>query len=287
MLFRSAYNCYQNTVAHDCFNISFHQHYGLHPLKQRRHEKPELKEKLYVCGFNGDFDSATPLYDFMCSRDLWTDQGRGSFPMTWGLNPNLMESYPDIFAYLYETAAASDCFTADASMAGYFNPTRVQPQLWDTVIKHNKYFYEMADMTLSPMVLDWVEPSEEVLEKISQFSPDGMGLIAFDFHTKGCPCEQAPMEECPRLVNGMPYVKLINTCCDSLSPEFHAEVLREHCEPQKTQFAILRNIWTKPSAYREMYDKVRELMPEYDIEYVNAVQFFALVKEYVSRQETI
>ncbi len=275
----SPYNCYQNTIAHDCFNISFHQHYGLHPLKQKRHEKPVLRDKLYICAFHADYDSTTPLYEFMIRT--WMDDGRGSFPLTWGIDPNLMESYPDIFDYLYRTLADSDCLTSDASMAGYFNPSRVRPELWDTVVRHNRYYFNMADMRLAPMVLDCAEPPQSALEHIAQIAPDGMGFI--EINLPGKPAS-VPSRVYPCMVNGMPVIRMINTCCDSMSPEMHADILKKKCVPGKTQFALVRNIWKTPTEFREMYEETARLMPEYDIEFVNADQFFALLKEYLEKQ---
>ena len=67
-----------------------------------------------------DYDSATPLYEFLPNH--WHNEARGKLPLAWGINPNLLETYPDLFAYFYSTATPADTFTADASAAGYMNP---------------------------------------------------------------------------------------------------------------------------------------------------------------------
>jgi len=51
----------------------------------------------------GDYGSATPLYDFL--PDHWRDPARGKTPLAWAINPNLLETYPDLIAYFYETAS--------------------------------------------------------------------------------------------------------------------------------------------------------------------------------------
>ena len=249
----SPYNCYQNTVAHDCFNVSFHQHFDLHQLHQEKPAAlPQLENKLYLCAFHADYDSATPLYDFM--PPIWDDPERGSIKLTWGINPNLMESYPDIFEYLYRTAAPGDCFTGDASAAGYFNPSRVRAEHWEAV------------------------------ERIAEFSPDGMGTIVIDFHSKVNPdAEQEPVPAQPHLVQGMPVIKMINDACNSMDPQLHADVLKRECKPGEPQFALVRNIWKKPAEFKRMYDETIAMMPEYDVEIVNGYEFFGLLKAYLSR----
>jgi hypothetical protein len=88
----SPYNCYQNTVAHDCYNQSFHSHYPFTPLKQHHPKsRPKLRKKTYICFHMSDYDSATPLYNFL--PDFWSDKNRGKIPLAWGINPNLIETY--------------------------------------------------------------------------------------------------------------------------------------------------------------------------------------------------
>ena len=68
----SPFNCYQNTISSDCMNQSFHSHAPRKPLKQKREDKPvKLADKTYVAILMADYDSATPLYDFL--PELWHD----------------------------------------------------------------------------------------------------------------------------------------------------------------------------------------------------------------------
>ena len=124
----SPFNCYQNTVSHNCFNQSFHSHMPFTPLKQHRpSNKTVLEKKTYICFHMSDYDSATPLYEFLLP--LWNDENRGKIPLAWGINPNLIETYPDIFTYFYKTATEKDYFVSDASAAGYSNPDRKSTRL--------------------------------------------------------------------------------------------------------------------------------------------------------------
>ncbi|MBM3495230.1 MAG: hypothetical protein FJX72_13050, partial [Armatimonadetes bacterium] len=145
----SPYNCYQNTVASDCFNQSFHCHAPRTPLKQRRPAPTaRVEPKNYVCILMADYDSATPLYEFLPKH--WDDPARGRLPLCWGINPNLIETYPDIIRHVYATASPNDHFAADASAAGYMNPNRVRPEYLPLFVRHNRKYYRETDMTMSP-----------------------------------------------------------------------------------------------------------------------------------------
>ncbi len=62
----SPFNCYQNTISSDCFNQSLHSQAPRRPLKQHRAAKPAaLENKAYLCILMADYDSSTPLYDFL------------------------------------------------------------------------------------------------------------------------------------------------------------------------------------------------------------------------------
>ena len=185
----SPYNCYQNTVASSCYNQSFHCHAQVDTLKQHRPASAKKAEdKTYVCILMADYDSSTPLYDFMPVH--WSDTLRGTIPLLWGINPNLAETYPDIIEYLYSTKSGNDYFGADASAAGYMNPNRIDIKYLPLFIDHNRKFYKQLDLTLSPMVLDWDEPTSDVKDAFTEFSPDGFATIVLDLHNTGgkAPC---------------------------------------------------------------------------------------------------
>ncbi|MBO4548353.1 MAG: hypothetical protein J5758_03975, partial [Abditibacteriota bacterium] len=208
----SPYNCYQNTVASDCYNQSVHSHFTPRKVKQGR---PDLllpdPSKTYVSVFMADYDSATPLYDFL--PEYWTDPKRGSIPFTWGVNPSLADTYPDIVDYIYETRCASDYIAADASCAGYFNPNRIPPERLPAFADHNRKYYDRYDMTLSPMVLDWDQPSGAVKDAFASFSPEGFATIVMDMHQEG---GMSPEDHCWK---GMPVTTLENDLCNFESTE--------------------------------------------------------------------
>jgi hypothetical protein len=273
----SPYNCYQNTVASDCYNQSLHCLAPWKPVKQRRPMPPSdaRTDKSYVCILMADYDSTTPLYQFLPKH--WDDPNRGKIPLAWGVNPNLIESYPDVVTYLYETATENDYFTADASAAGYMNPNRVQKEYLPLFVKHNARFFRETDMTIAPMVLDWDQPSDEVKDAFVQFAPDGLATIVMDLHGTG---GKAPE---PDVWKGMPVTNLINNACNFAGPEQTADIMYEFLRQKPADapgFYFFRIVWVGPTQILQTMQSLREKHPDLQFELVDPYTFFRLFKQH-------
>jgi hypothetical protein len=280
----SPYNCYQNTISSDCYNQSFHARAPLSPqfvkvFKQHRPApRATLESKAYVCILMADYDSATPLYDFLPKH--WSDPSRGKIPLAWGINPNLLETYPDVIEFFYRTATPNDFLTSDASAAGYMNPNRVRPENLPLFVKHNKAFFERADMTMAPMVLDWDQPTPAVKDAFTQFAPDGYATIVMDLHGTGGTTPQ------PHVWKGMPVTELINDTCNFASPKQTADAMYGAMQKRgnaRPGFYFFRIVWTPPSSIIESLDTLRKEHPEIDFELVDPYTFFSLFKRHYAK----
>jgi hypothetical protein len=271
----SPFNCYQNTISSDCFNQSLHCQAPRRPLKQRSMAKPvALEKKAYVCILMADYDSATPLYDFLPNH--WHNPDRGKTPLAWGIDPSLLETYPDLIAYFYETASAADTFTADASAAGYMNPNRIRKEHLPLFVRHNQQFFREADMTLAPMVLDQNEPSPEVKDAFQQFAPDGFATIVQDEHAQGGRLPQR------QVWKGMPILELLNDACNSNESgkiaDVMANAIRSRGNPAPG-FYLFRTVWANPTTIKDAVATLRRDWPDLNCEVVPPLTFFALFKE--------
>lgn len=276
----SPYNCYQNTVASDCYNQSLHIQAPFKPLKQHRPSvQAPLENKTYLCVLLADFDSATPLYDFM--PRFWDDPNRGKVPLAWGINPNLIETFPDIISYLYGTATDADYFTADASAAGYMNPNRIDEKYLPMFIEHNKRFFDATDMTIAPMVLDWDEPTPAVKDAFTHISPDGFATIVMDMHDTG------GKNPTPHVWKGMPVMELINDVCNFATLDQSAAGMSANI-PEKDNsaptFHFFRIVWVTPKTIMDSVELLKQKRPELSIELVDPYTFFRLFKESEARK---
>jgi hypothetical protein len=207
----------------------------------------------------------------------WSDSLRGTIPLLWGINPNLVETFPDIIEYLYSTQSENDYFGADASAAGYMNPNRIDKRYLPLFIEHNKKFYNQLDMTLSPMVLDWDEPTADVKDSFTEFSPDGYATIIMDLHNNG---GKSPV---PQVWKGMPVMELINSGCNFSSVDQESDAISGSIPlqaPGKPAFYFFRIVWTSPGQIIETIELLKKKRPELDIKVVDPYNFFGLFKKY-------
>lgn len=271
----SPYNCYQNTISSDCFNQSLHSQAPRKLLHQHHTaRKVPLENKTYLCILMADYDSATPLYEFLPNH--WHNADRGKLPLAWGLNPNLLETYPDIISYIYGTATTNDTFTADASAAGYMNPNRIPKAYLPLFVKHNQRFFREADMTIAPMVLDWDQPSPEVKDAFQLFAPDGFATIVMDLHGNGGKNPE------PQTWQGMPVMELINDTCNFASAEQTADAMAHAFKVRGNKtpgFYFFRVVWVNPTQISDTLAALHKKQPDLNFEVLDPYTFFALFKE--------
>ncbi|MBE6660311.1 MAG: hypothetical protein E7605_02795 [Ruminococcaceae bacterium] len=279
----SAYNGYHNTCIEWSWNESFHSQYdGAQQLENNRPEELlDLEEDTtYLCFFMADYDSTYPLYRFL--QDHWADPRRGELPLAWGINPNLLDTYPDIIEYYYETATPNDYFTSDASAAGYFNPSRVPDETWDIMLEHNIKYFERADMTIAPMILDQDRLDEQSLEMMSQFAPDGLSTIIIDQHSQGG--SQAPAG----MYGDTPTDRLDNSF-NSSSVETGAASLENivrygynrklGATKSGSSLSLIRVVWKSPSYICEVVEAYKDAHPDENVVVVDIYNYFNLLAQ--------
>jgi hypothetical protein len=221
-----------------------------------------------------DYDSATPLYEFLPNH--WHNEARGKLPLAWGINPNLRETYPDLFDYFYSTATPADTFTADASAAGYMNPNRIQNQYLPLFVKHNQRFFHEAGMDIAPMVLDWDEPSPPVKDAFCKFSPSGFATIVMDMHGNG------GKNPAPQVWKGMPVMELLNNTCNFSSTEQTADIIARVVKERGNHtpgFYFFRIVWVNPKQISDTLDTLHRKHPDLNFELLDPHTFFALFKK--------
>jgi len=277
----SPYNVYQNTVADSCYNQSLHSHAPRSPLTQGRAAKPrKIEAKTYLCIFMADYDSATVTYDTL--PRVWDDPNRGRLPLAWGINPNLLDTFPDVVAHFYRTLTPADTITADAGAAGYINPSRITPEHLPLFVRHNQRYFREADLDLAPMVLDWKSPSPAVKDAFMQFSPAGMGSMVWDMHTnQGDPVA-------PHVWKGMPVLRLLNEANEFPGPEKTADIIANSIAEngnEKPGFYMYRIVWQNPTQIMAMLAALRTRHPGIDFEVLDIHTFFAMAKEHFSTRE--
>jgi hypothetical protein len=252
--------------------MSFHRHYK--PVKEFRQKVPPLPAALadvtYIALHQSDYDGAAALYDRL--PKAWDDPERGSIPLAWGINPNLIRNYPDIVEYVYRTRTPRDFVVADASGAGYVNPNSLPNlEVWR---HHSKQYYHQLDISISPMVLDYDQPSKQVKEAYREFSPRGMACIVMDLHGTG---GKPPV---PHVFSGMPVIKMDNLSAtkDKAAPEVADGLLALLAKDAGAgpRFHYVRTVWNPPSLLEEVRRRVEQKSAR-RVVFVDPYAFFSML----------
>ena len=265
------YNGYHNTCIDAAWNESFHGLYdGAHNLiSNRPEEEIDLESgNVYICFFMGDYDSTHPVYRYL--KQAWDDPRRGEIPFAWAINPNLLDTYPDLIEYYYETATPNDYFVSDASAAGYFMPSQVPDELWPNMLKHNIEYFRRADMSIAPMVLDRKGMDYDDVEMMRQIAPDGIGTV---------------LQNKNYIYHGTVVTALLGGGYDRFDPVVGAENLTKVIDTQfeksrsGASLNLLRCVWTTPTVMCEMVDLYKEANPDKNVIVVDIYNYFKLMEQ--------
>jgi hypothetical protein len=265
------YNGFHNTCIDAAYNESFHGMYdGAKDLENNRPEEYiDLEEGVvYICFFMGDYDSTHPVYRYL--KTAWDDPRRGEIPFAWAINPNLIDTYPDLIEYYYETATPNDYFVSDASAAGYFMPSRVPDELWPLIAQHNVEYFERADMSIAPMVLDNQGLDADDLKWMIKFAKDGIATVA---------------QNKTYLYEDTVVTALLGGGYDRYDPVVGAQNLEKVVNTQFSKsnsgasLNLLRCVWSTPTVMCEMVEKYQKANPDKKVVVVDIYNYFELVRQ--------
>lgn len=116
-------------------NLSFHQ---------RKHNLVLDPTKYYVLLQVNEGDTYKWLSTFMNS--LWKDPKRGSFPIAWGIPPEIIDDIPLILEYYRQTATDNDSFFAAPSGAGYLWPNHTPKDKYKDFASYTQYYMDLLEL---------------------------------------------------------------------------------------------------------------------------------------------
>jgi hypothetical protein len=122
-------------------------------------KKNGLSPMNYLNIYIGDYDSSSWLAGI--AKENWDDPARGTVPMSWAFNPNLIKRAGPIYAYYNQTRTANDFFIAGDSGAGYVNPTRLigtrssgLPSAINMWINHNLKYFRQTNTKITGFLIN-------------------------------------------------------------------------------------------------------------------------------------
>ena len=253
-------------------NASAYMHYPVAPryTQNPRPQTPPLENKTYVLIYMGDYDSAAWLSGRIPA--VWDDPGRGSVPLAWAFNPNLVDRAPYVFDYVYSTKTANDWFVAGDSGAGYLNPNLLTGDrlgsgvedalgLWE---EHNLSYFNRFDLDITGFAINGFHGDMplRVQKSYTQFSPKGVGMQLG--------CEQT-------IVDGTPFVRHTSDIYPKLDNIDATAAEMAGCVRGETpRFLIFRLILQKPSTVASIRDALARDVPQHQWQFCDPYTFFAL-----------
>jgi len=237
-------------------------------------EGARVAPKTYLLYYMGDFDFAQPLYTLM--PELWSSEKRGELPLAWGINPETIETFPDIVSYLLRTRSRNDFFVAPDSGAGYLNPEALPSELRESWRRHNLEYYRRLGLSITGFLLNGKggEVPDEVVDLYRTFSPDG---ITFNWHHLVGPWPRlqgnTPLTAFPHY--GLGQSDALEVWVEQVDRAY-GEYREAHGEGPV--FLTLRCVYTSPDFLVELTEALRQAHPERDYQVVDPYTFFALMR---------
>jgi hypothetical protein len=231
--------------------------------------------KTYVMYYMGDFDYAQPLYALM--PDLWQDEHRGDLPLAWGINPEIVDIFPDILSYVARTRTSADYFVAADSGAGYINPEAIPAALRSSWQMHATTYYHRLGLSITGFLLNGKggETPEDVISLYEAFSGDG---IVFN--------NRQLVGNWPRLDENVPLTAFPHYGLSNAEPltTWTEEIDKAYTDYQSSHgadrpvFMTLRCVYTTPTFLVQLTEELRRQHPERDYQVVDPYTFFYLMR---------
>jgi hypothetical protein len=115
-----------------------------YPFRQKHADPARItvEDKVYVNFIHSDGDAIWAHNNFYARN--WLDSQRGTFPLTWEIQPYAYDLAPGQMEYYYRTRAPGDYFIAGPSGAGYSDPTINAKQ--DVYFRNSREYMRLTDI---------------------------------------------------------------------------------------------------------------------------------------------
>ncbi len=256
-------------VTDGCFNLSVHS--GMEMPARSFVQKParriELEsDKVYLCFNFTDGDNLQYIQGYFPSGQWWGNPGRGKVPISWTLNPSILDLMPDIAAALYSQATEQDEFTGSTAGMGI----AVAPlygaklgkdgdrALTDYLALTGEYMTRAGMGILHTGDTSGIPWSRENLERFAAGIPGLQGIMADYSPAPGINAENANFLS----RSGVPVLRAVISPGGSMSDEKLAELIASQVRGATPKIkpgfivVIQTNWFTNPNAIRLAMEKL-------------------------------
>ena len=103
------------------------------------------------------------------NTSFYASSHRGSFPVGWGMPPNMMELAPTVAQWWYRNATEKDSFTAYGPGLGYFYPHHFSTGALQKHVQKFDHLMQQADLN-SLLIMDNFWPQDMTVENYQQYA---------------------------------------------------------------------------------------------------------------------
>lgn len=131
-------------------NMSFHAAIpfmttGLKQKRQLNDSDVKLENKIYITFSINEGDTYKSVGNLM-NDGAWLHEKRGEIPFNWPVNPKILQIFPGLAEYYYDTMTTDDYFYSSTSGIGYFDSSFSTDEARTVYAEKNKAAFEYADI---------------------------------------------------------------------------------------------------------------------------------------------
>lgn len=228
-----------------------------------------LENKIYVAFLTNEGDTYK-YFAGLGNMGAWLQKDRGEIPVSWGMDPAVMELFPSMAAYYYGTRAKTDCFFSAPAGYGYIHPS-VLPEEYRSLFAqkvkslNEKYCLHHSDM--------WWFPTEWGYPWVGSMGFDSLSLW------------QDAMKTVYENGGSLPVIHsnhyyLMEKACKRFSPDRAAAVVAEYMKEQAAEIRRDKPFFTlmyagDPASFK----RVADALPSDRFAFVTVDELYALAAQ--------
>ncbi len=228
----------------------------------------KVADKTFLTFIVGDFDNYSSIYNELLGK-LWQDKFRGRMPLTWAINPQLVDFFPIGVRKLIETRSPIDYFAAPASGAGLVNPGFMTEEGLKEWSLHCKKYYSGTDYTITANLVNgqFLPITKKILMEYASFSPSG---IFVNGHLEG--------DGDMLLIGATPVLRLVDI---PNQEDDAADAIHNTRKEQFPNFIAVHCRLLSPSFINILFRKITNERPDRNYTVLDPYAFFDLLRRHL------
>ena len=267
-------------VSDGCYNLSVHSGLTLTKPQGPRPSRfmPLDPNKVYICLNFTDGDNLQYIQQYFCTGQWWGDSNRGKIPLSWTVNPVVVDLMPDVLEYLITSSSPFDELICSGSGVGIASAPTYAERCLNRASIYSKYMnltaITMKQAGFTSMHLcdsSGVQWSRSDFDNWAKALPYLDGILGDYSRMPGVDETNADF----RTTGDIPVLRALSTPTGPMNGELLADAIRAATPKKRPAFVHFPLVcwFNSPST---VLDAVNRLGPEYIA--VTPTELFSLMK---------